>query len=79
MSQTIENERKLYRAAIRAMPGNPAGRFVGDNSGLHRVLIYKRRGLFVENEDLVEVAATDLPFDEALELSTELNREFNDE
>ncbi len=79
MSQAIENDSKLYRAAIRAMPGNPAGKFVGDSSGLHRVLIYKRRGLYVADEDLVEVAAIDLTFDEALELSSKLNREFNAE
>jgi hypothetical protein len=77
MSQGLENEGKLYRAAIRAMPGNPARRFVGDSSGLHRVLIYKRRGVYVSNEDLVEIAASDLTFDEALKLSTKLNREFN--
>jgi hypothetical protein len=44
----------LYRAAIRPMPDNPAGDVAGDTSGLWKVVVYKRRGEYVENEELIE-------------------------
>jgi hypothetical protein len=72
----MSGELKLYRAAIRAMPDNPARHFCGDKSGLHRVLIYKRRGAFIADEDFVETAGSNLPWYEAFELCGKLNRQF---
>jgi hypothetical protein len=69
-------ESKLHRAAIRAMPGNPAGRRVGVRTGLWYVPVYRRRGPCVENEDYVYTAGSDLTWDDAYELSGKLNRQF---
>jgi hypothetical protein len=70
------DDAKLYRAYIRAMPGNPASRRVGDDSGLHMVIVAKRRGSCVEDEDIQYIAGQDLVWDEAHTLSSRLNAEF---
>jgi hypothetical protein len=76
MSEELEDDRHLYRATIRAMPDNPAGRRSGVQTGLWYVAIFKRRGLCVENEDYVRTVESDLTWDEALQLSSRLNRNF---
>ncbi len=75
MSQVLD-ENKLFRATIRAMPGNPAGRRVGVKTGLWYVAIYKRRGVCVQDEDFVSVVSEDLEWDDAFELSSTLNRQY---
>lgn len=70
------DENKLYRATIRAMPRNPAGQRCGVRTGLWYVAIYKRRGMCVENEDFVRLADDNLEWDDALELSSALNKKF---
>ena len=67
---------RLHRAYISAMPNNPARRLVGVNSGLHMVIVAKRRGPCVENEHIQYIAGQDLEWDEAYTLCSRLNVEF---
>jgi hypothetical protein len=72
----MDQEAKLYRAYIRAMPDNPARRLVGTKSGLQMVIVAKRRGPCVENEDIQYIAGEDLAWEEAYTLCSRLNAEF---
>lgn len=68
-----QDDRRLYRAVIQKMPNNPT-RQIANTSGLHRVLVYKRRSATTEAEDFAYLAGENLEWQEALSLSGKLNR-----
>jgi hypothetical protein len=43
MPEEFEDESRLFRATIKAMPGNPAAGRCGVQTGLWYVAIFKRR------------------------------------
>jgi hypothetical protein len=69
----------LYRVTFEMMPDNPAKGRAGVKTGLWRVVVYRRKGAYVEDEDFIDVHDEDLPYEEAREASRALEHELNEE
>src|SRR5258708_34109946 len=69
----------LYRVTVEMMPDNPAKGRAGVKTGLWQVVVYKRKGAYVEDEDFIEVHDEDLLYEEAREASRTLEDELNEE
>lgn len=69
----------LYRVTPEMMPDNPAKGRAGVKTGLWQVMVYKRRGVYVHDQDFVAVHDENLPYEEAREAARKLEREINEE
>lgn len=69
----------LYRVTSEMMPNNPAKGRAGVKTGLWQVVVYKRRGAYVHDQDFVAVHDESLPYEEAREAGRKLERELNEE
>lgn len=69
----------LYRVKSEMMPDNPAKGRSGVNTGLWQVVVYKRRGAYIEDADIIAVHDENLPYEEAREAGRKLERELNEE
>jgi hypothetical protein len=61
------------------MPDNPARGRHGVQSGLWQVVVFKRRGKCVEDEDFIAVHDVNLPYEDARVAGRALERELNEE
>jgi hypothetical protein len=61
------------------MPDNPARGRAGVKSGLWKVVVFKRRGMYVHDEDFIAVHDVNLPYEEARVAGRTLERELNEE
>ena len=69
----------LFRVTSEMMPDNPARGRSGVKTGLWQVVVYKRRGTHVHDEDFVAVHDENLPYEEARIAGRKLERELNEE
>jgi len=69
----------LYRVTSKMMPDNPAKGRAGVSTGLWQVVVFKRRGAYVEDQDFVAVHDANLPYEEARQAGRKLERELNEE
>jgi carbohydrate-binding DOMON domain-containing protein len=68
----------MIRAKIEAMPGNPAGERVGVSTGFWKVVIYDYgSGSVIDPLTPGNVYRENLTFEEARDLSAELERNLN--
>lgn len=69
----------LYRVTSKMMPDNPARGRTGVKSGLWQVVVFKRRGTYVEDEDFIAVHDVNLLYEDARVAGRALERELNEE
>lgn len=69
----------LYRVKSEMMPDNPAKGRSGVSAGLWQVVVYKRRGMYVEDSDFIAVHDENIPYEEAREAGRKLERELNED
>jgi hypothetical protein len=69
----------LYRVTSEMMPDNPAKGLAGVKTGLWQVIVYKRKGTYVEDSDFAAVHDENLSYEDAREAGRKLEHELNEE